>query len=138
MENDHRGHMHHGSGAHGTGPHQPGGDASSPGEAPEKQEHHGKGSHADHASHHEMMVTDFRKRFWVSLALTGPVLLLAPMIQEWLGLTDVLSFPGDSYVQFALATAIFCYGGWPFLTGILTYRNGFDTQRRRVLLKLPI
>jgi len=114
MKDDRRG-----SGAHGTDPDQPSGDASFQSKAPGKHEHHGRAGHGNHASHHEMMVADFRKRFWVSLALTGPVLLLAPMIQEWLGLADVLSFPGDSYVQFALATGIFCYGGWPFLTGIV-------------------
>ncbi len=42
------------------------------------------------------MVADFRRRFWVSLTLTVPVLALAPMIQGLLGLRDVLAFPGDS------------------------------------------
>jgi len=63
------------------------------------------------------MVADFRRRFWFSLALTLPVLALAPMIREFLGLTQVLAFRGDAYVQFALATAVFLYGGWPFLSG---------------------
>jgi Cu2+-exporting ATPase len=65
------------------------------------------------------MVADFRRRFWVSLILTIPVLVLAPLIQELLGLEDVLAFPGDSYVQFALATAVFFYGGYPFLKGLI-------------------
>jgi Cu2+-exporting ATPase len=65
------------------------------------------------------MVADFRRRFWISLALTVPVLLLAPMIQAWLGLAEVLAFPGDRYVQLALASAVFFYGGWPFLQGIV-------------------
>ncbi|MGB3562935.1 MAG: heavy metal translocating P-type ATPase [Thermoanaerobaculia bacterium] len=75
----------------------------------------------EHHSHHghDQMVADFRRRFWVSLALTGPVLLLAPMIQRVLGLEEVLSFPGDGFVQFAFATAIFFYGGRPFLKGMV-------------------
>lgn len=64
------------------------------------------------------MVADFRRRFWVSLVLTVPVLALAPMIQQVLGVRDALAFPGDAFVQFAFATVVFLYGGWPFLTGL--------------------
>lgn len=63
------------------------------------------------------MVADFRRRFWVSLVLSLPILALAPLIQELLGIADWFAFPGDDYVQFALATVVFFYGGWPFLTG---------------------
>jgi Cu2+-exporting ATPase len=64
------------------------------------------------------MVADFRRRLWVSLILTGPVLALAPMLQRLLGLEEALAFPGASYVQFAFASAVFFYGGWPFLAGL--------------------
>ena len=60
-----------------------------------------------HASHHAHMVADFRKRFWVSLLLTIPVLALAPMIQELLGLREILAFPGDAFLQAALASVIY-------------------------------
>ena len=80
-----------------------------------KQEHEGHGGH-DHAA----MVADFRRRFWISLVLTAPVLVLAPMLQEWLGLRDTLAFSGDRWVQLGLATAIYFYGGWPFLTGLVS------------------
>ena len=77
------------------------------------------------------MVADFRRRFWVSLVLTIPVLVLARHIQGWLGLHDVLAFRGDGLVQFVLASAIFFYGGWPFLTGLVgevrTRRPGMMT-----------
>ncbi|MEH6809871.1 MAG: copper-translocating P-type ATPase [Hyphomonas oceanitis] len=63
------------------------------------------------------MIAEYRKRFWVVLAATGPILVLAPMIQGWLGLTDVLRFPGDRYVLAALSSLVFFYGGWPFLKG---------------------
>ena len=63
------------------------------------------------------MIADYRLRFWICLGLTVPVLLLAPMLQGLVGLRDALSFPGDAWVQFAFASAIFFYGGWPFLRG---------------------
>jgi Cu2+-exporting ATPase len=73
----------------------------------------------DHRSHHATMVADFRRRFRASAILTIPVLVLAPMIHDFLGLRDTLGFPGDSYVQWALASIIYIYGGWPFLKGVL-------------------
>lgn len=78
-------------------------------------------SHSEHAGHdHGAMVADFRRRFWVTLVLTPPVLLLSPMIRHYLGLTDVLSFQGDGLVLFALSTIAYLYGGWPFLTGFFS------------------
>jgi Cu2+-exporting ATPase len=66
------------------------------------------------------MVADFRRRFWISLILTIPVLALAPMIQGLLGLRETLTFPGDGYLQFAFASIVYFYGGWPFLKGFLS------------------
>ena len=75
-------------------------------------------SHSEHTGHdHGAMVADFRRRFWVTLVLTPPVLLLSPMIQHWLGLAKTLAFPGDGLVLFGLSTIVYVYGGWPFLTG---------------------
>lgn len=78
-------------------------------------------SHSEHAGHgghdHSAMVADFRKRFWVTLVLTPPVLLLSPMIQHWLGVAQTLAFAGDGLVLFALSTIAYVYGGWPFLVG---------------------
>jgi Cu2+-exporting ATPase len=71
-----------------------------------------------HTGHHAHMVADFRRRFWVSLILTVPILLLSPLIQRFLGLEGVISFTGDSYVLFVLSSGVFFYGGWPFLKGI--------------------
>jgi len=76
--------------------------------------------HTGHAGHdHGAMITDFRLRFWVSLALTVPILLLSPLIQSVLGIGDALAFVGDSYALFALSSIVYFYGGWPFLTGLL-------------------
>ena len=74
--------------------------------------------HGQHGGHdHAAMVADYRRRFWVALILTPPVLLLSPMIQRWLGLAESLAFPGDVLVLFGLATIVYVYGGWPFLSG---------------------
>lgn len=75
--------------------------------------------HHDHQQHHAAMIADFRRRFWVALALTVPILLLSPMIRAFLGLEDRLTFAGDRYVLFALSSAVFLYGGKPFLAGLL-------------------
>ena len=95
---------------------------------PEKDEHshhhqnHGHHSESDssaagfdkHAGHH---TPDFLKRFWISLALTVPVLLLSHMIQQWLGFT--IAFNGDKYVLLVLGSIIYFYGGMPFFKGFL-------------------
>jgi len=75
--------------------------------------------HQGHKNGHDHMIEDFKKRFFVTLALTVPVLLLTPMIQMFFGLGDSLRFPGDEYVLFVLASIVFFYGGWPFLRGIV-------------------
>ena len=80
-------------------------------------EHQGKGHH-NGGDHHAQMVADFRKRFWVSLVLTLPILALSPLIQGFLGLEEAISFPGDRYVLFVLSSAVFFYGGYPFLKGL--------------------
>jgi Cu2+-exporting ATPase len=64
-------------------------------------------------NHHAMMIADFKKRFYVVLILTLPVLLLSPMIQHFVGVN--WQFTGSMYILFALSTVIFIYGGWPFL-----------------------
>ncbi len=75
-----------------------------------------KGGHQ--AGHHALMAADFRKRFWISLLLTGPILILSPMLQTLVGLKEALRFPGDSYLLFVFSSAVFWYGGWPFLKGL--------------------
>ena len=73
-------------------------------------EHHDQhGGHGDHAA-------QFRDRFWLSLALTVPVVAYSEMVQEWLGFTPP-QFPGSEWVAPVLGTMVFLYGGWPFLQG---------------------
>lgn len=80
--------------------------------------HEGHDNH-DHHDHHAHMVHDFRKRFWISIILTVPILLLSPMIQQFLGIAAALRFSGDKYILFLFSTFVFFYGGYPFLKGLI-------------------
>ncbi|MCF8090599.1 MAG: heavy metal translocating P-type ATPase, partial [Desulfotignum sp.] len=73
----------------------------------------------DHTDHHAHMVADFRRRFWVSMILGIPIVLLSPMIQQFMGVGGQWDFAGDAYIQFGFSTIVFFYGGWPFLTGLV-------------------
>ena len=98
--------------------------------------HHG-GHHGGHD--HGAMIADFRRRFWVSLVLTVPILLLSPMIQGFLGLEAALDFPGDRYLLFALSIAVFFYGGWPFLTGLVSeIRQGAPGMMTLIALAISV
>jgi Cu2+-exporting ATPase len=71
----------------------------------------GRGSsYSRHAGHD---VADFRRRFWISLIVTIPILILSPSIQSFTGLGGALRFPGDQYVLFILASFVYFYGGTP-------------------------
>ncbi len=86
-----------------------------------EHESHQKGKHGmkghDHSMHHMHMIQDFKKRFWISLVITLPIVVLAPMIQGLLSYE--FRFEGDRYLQFALSSVVFFYGGWPFLKGMV-------------------
>jgi Cu2+-exporting ATPase len=69
-------------------------------------EHH----QTDHTGHEEM----FRRRFWVSLVLSVPVLYWSETIQEWFGYTAP-EFTGSDLIVPVVSTVIFIYGGIPFL-----------------------
>jgi len=85
----------------------------------EHSEHSAHPERQEHQDHHAHMAADFRKRFWISLVLTLPILVLSPLLQSLVGLREVIRFPGDAYVLFGLSSAVFWYGGWPFLKGLV-------------------
>ena len=64
---------------------------------------------------HHAMIADYKRRFFVAMALTVPIVLLSTMIQKFIGVN--WEFAGSSYILFALSSVVFFYGGWPFLKG---------------------
>ncbi len=84
----------------------------------------------DHATHHQMhdhsrpghdrhaghSVGMFRDKFWLSFALTIPVIAWSKEVQHWLGY-DAPSFPGSQWIPAVLGTAVFLYGGLVFVRG---------------------
>ena len=101
----------------GAQEHEPKPAASHGHEQHEQHMEHDMAGHgaAGHAGHHEKMVEDYRKRFWIVLLLTIPVTLLSPMIMMLFGYH--FEFPGANFIVFGLSTVIFFYGGKPFLEG---------------------
>jgi len=116
MEDENRSHMEQGTqeGHDMHEGHREGANGSHKMSAP-RMEHRGH----DHTGHHAHMVADFRRRFWISLIITIPVLILSPMVQRVMGLGDSIRFTGDLYILFALSSIIFFYGGYPFLKGLI-------------------
>jgi Cu2+-exporting ATPase len=85
------------------------------------------GGHGKHAGHH---TEAFRRRFWVSLLLTVPVVATSHMVMDWFGYD--LDFPGIEWVGPVLGSVIFLWGGWPFLEG--GWRELKDRQPGMMLL----
>jgi Cu2+-exporting ATPase len=75
--------------------------------------HGAQGGHDKHAGHSVAM---FRDKFWLSLLLTIPVVLLSHDIGSWLGY-EVPEFPGIEYAPAILGTIVFFYGGLVFIRG---------------------
>lgn len=71
--------------------------------------------HGGHAGHHEGMIADFRKRFWVVLVMSIPIVILSSMAQMLFGYH--LEFTGSNIILFVLSSIVFFYGGFPFLKG---------------------
>ena len=75
--------------------------------------HQGHGAHNKHAGHSVAM---FRDKFWVTLLLTLPTLVWGHMLQRALG-SHAPMFPGSQWIPAVFGTAVFVYGGWPFIQG---------------------
>lgn len=89
-------------------------EKATPGIPEDLMEHaeHGQGheGHVDHTGHEQM----FRKRFWVSLVLSIPVLFYSPSVQDWFKYSAP-PFPGSEWIAPVVSILIFAYGGTPFL-----------------------
>ncbi len=115
----HEGHREHDGATHAAhASHRPPEHQAGHGDHAEHTGHgdHG-GGHEGHGSHHAHMVADFRRRFWVSLVLTVPIILTASIVQRFFGFT--LTLPGDPWTRWILSSIVFFYGGWPFLKGVV-------------------
>lgn len=83
-------------------------------------------SHAGHDKHAGHSVEMFKSKFWLSLLLTLPTLVWGHMLQRALDYTAP-SFPGTQWIPALFGTAVFAYGGFPFLQG----------ARREIVGRLP-
>lgn len=117
---------------HSTHPDPSGGHASHVDHGAQAPGHSGghdrHGAHDKHAGHDPAM---FRDRFWLTLALTFPVVYFSHMFQELLGYSAP-HFPGSMWVAPVLGTVIFVYGGSPFLVG--AYHEARSRQPGMMLL----
>jgi len=75
----------------------------------EEHAEHSK-AHADHSGHEQL----FRRKFWVSLILSIPVLIFSEGLATLLGFAPP-SFPGSQWIAPVFSVVIFIYGGLPFL-----------------------
>ena len=82
------------------------------------------GAHASHGGHGHQASREkhaghdpeaFRRKFWICLVLTIPVVLTSSLVMKWLNYS--LDLPGVSWVGPVLGSVVFFYGGWPFLVG---------------------
>src|SRR5262249_47375677 len=73
-------------------------------------------THAGHDRHAGHSVAMFRDKFWLSFALTIPVVFWSTDVQHWLGYTAP-SFPGSKLIPAILGTVVFFYGGLVFIRG---------------------
>ncbi|MGO3912449.1 heavy metal translocating P-type ATPase [Enterococcus viikkiensis] len=105
MEMDHSAHEHHEMN-HSMSDHQ--------------QMNHEMHGHEDHemdhsGMDHSMHMGNFKQKFWLSLILAIPIIVLSPMMG--MQLPFQFTFPGSEWVVLVLATILFVYGGQPFLSG---------------------
>ena len=101
--------------------HDHGEQATTPPEVGHASEHsahaqHGSAAGAGHDRHEGHSVAMFRDKFWLSLALTIPVVAWSPDLEHWLGYTAP-AFPGSTLIPAVLGTVVFLYGGLVFLRG---------------------
>ena len=119
---DNHDHEHHGHGAHGHHGRAPAADAQedrSDLETPREVRGRSGAGHDDHGGHDKHAghsVAMFRDKFWITLVLTVPTMIWSGMIQDWFGYTAP-QFPGSRFIPAVFGTAVYVYGGWPFLAG---------------------
>src|SRR3989338_1209722 len=73
-----------------------------------------RGSATMHDKHAEHSTNIFKAKFWVSLALSVPIVAYSDIAQKLLNY-QAPAFPGSAYLPLALASVVFFYGGWVFI-----------------------
>ena len=86
---------------------------------------HGNHGHDQHTGHNPEV---FRRRFWLTLAVSIPVVVTSPMLMEWFG----YSISHVGWVGPLLGSFVFAWGGWPFLQG--AWREARDRAPGMMLL----
>ena len=100
--------------------------------------HPAHGEHTGHDKHAGHSVAMFRDKFWLSLALTVPALVWGHMLQRALGYTAP-HFPGAMYIPAVFGTAVFIYGGLPFLQGaVRELRNRLPGMMTLIALAISV
>jgi P-type Cu2+ transporter len=84
--------------------------------APETRTGHAHGGHPGHDKHAGHSVAMFRDKFWISTLLAIPTLVWGHMLQDALGWSPP-HFTGSHWIPAVFGTAVFVYGGRPFLEG---------------------
>jgi len=112
---DHGHHQEHAQPDHSG--HQKNDRAGHEGAVPGGHQNHSHPGGEDHQGHHAAMAEDFKRRFFISLVIAVPILILSPMIQMFLGVD--WRFPADKYILFTLSTILLVYGGKPFIMGAM-------------------
>jgi Cu2+-exporting ATPase len=74
------------------------------------------GAHGGHDKHAGHSVAMFRDKFWISLLLTIPTLIWGHMLQRAFDYAPP-AIPGARWIPGVFGTAVFLYGGWPFIQG---------------------
>lgn len=82
----------------------------------EGDEHHNHAGHAGHGKHAGHRPEIFKRRFFICLVLTLPILYFSTQLQAWLNY-QAIAFPGSEWINPVLAIIIYFYGGWVFLKG---------------------
>ena len=108
---EHGAHTHHGG--HGAEPKH---DSHGGHTAPPVHHGHAADALAGHDKHAGHSVAMFRDRFWITLALTIPTIIWGHMLTRAFGFMPPM-FPGSQWIAPIFGTAVYVYGGQPFLKG---------------------
>ncbi len=81
---------------------------------------HNGAAHDKHVGHSVAM---FRDKFWITLLLTLPTLVWGHMLQDLVGYHAPM-FPGARWIPAIFGSAVYLYGGWPFIQGAVRELKG--------------